>query len=653
MESLKHHDPKVILPVALAAAWGLLLFAAVLAYAPGLGGPFLFDDFGSIADLGSRGGVVDWETFKAFVFGGHAGPTGRPLALLTFLADATNWPADPWPFKRTNLLIHLANGALLGLLVTVILRTLEFDRSSARWIAWLAAGCWLLHPFLVSTTLYAVQRMAQLAALFVFAGMLAWLKGRTLVGRDAGRGYVLMSLAIGLGTLLALLSKENGILLPLLVGTLEITIIASRGKDLPALNRAWALLFIVLPSAVIGAYLGTHVFRADFFEIVPPREFSAYERLLTEGRVLVDYVRHWFIPELYTTGVFQDHFIKSSGLFSPVTTAMAAAFHLAAIGLALVVRRRQPLLAFAVLFFYASQLLESSVINLELYFEHRNYLSAAFLFVPLVAWLYGRVGRPVFIAVALGALALLGGFTRYSATIWADYDTIVEASARKMPTSARAQAQFATILYNAGRYEDSRTVLDSAVNRIPENVELLVTRAIILCHLGVLSKEGFADSARVISRQPYDPRLLNRYEALISAIGDNRCAGVSLVSLRGMFDAMIPIVGDGIRSPLRFSQVEFLRGLVSVRLRDLSGAVGSFDLSLRAMPGPDKAMRMAAVLASNDYPEEAMEFSNRALDYLQQESRDLLKPSSVSRDDILEFRKELEAALAERQRPEP
>ena len=78
--------------------WLALFLLAGAAYWPGLGGPFVFDDFGSIAAIGDRGGVRDWETFKAFVLGGSAGPTGRPLALLSFLLDANNWPTDSWPF---------------------------------------------------------------------------------------------------------------------------------------------------------------------------------------------------------------------------------------------------------------------------------------------------------------------------------------------------------------------------------------------------------------------------------------------------------------------------------------------------------------------------------------------------------------------------
>ena len=203
----------------------------VLAYWPGLKGPFLLDDLDTLSALGKYGGVVDWATFKAFVFGGSAGPTGRPLALLSFLLDGHDWPTDPWPFKRTNLVIHLFNGALLGFLTSRILALCQYPKGSARWVALLSTAAWLLHPLLVSTTLYGTQRMAQLATLFVFAGLLLYLYGRSFLHRNAAKAYLVMSGSIVLFTVLATVSKENGILLPVLIGVVEVTVVASRRHD--------------------------------------------------------------------------------------------------------------------------------------------------------------------------------------------------------------------------------------------------------------------------------------------------------------------------------------------------------------------------------------------------------------------------------------
>ena len=618
--------------------WAVALLAGVIAYMPGLDGPFLFDDFGSIAELGSRGGVRDWETFKGFVFGGYSGPTGRPLALLTFLIDANNWPADAWPFKRTNLVIHLINAALLGVLINKVLQLLEMDSRNRRWIVAISAACWLLHPFLVSTTLYVVQRMAQLATLFVFLGFIAYLHGRSLLASNALKAYLIMSLSVGVFTFLAMISKENGILLPLLIGTLEVTVLASQRARLPRLNRYWAIVFLVLPSTIIALYLGGKFLSDDFFRAMPPRDFSTYERLLTQPRILVDYLRHWFVPELYTVGVFQDHFIKSTGILSPITTLFAIVFHLALIVIAVIKRQRWPLFAFAVLFFYASHLIESTVINLELYFEHRNYLASAFLFVPVVVLLQSQLNRRLFFVVAAGALLLLAGITRYTATVWADHDTMVEASAQKAPTSARAQMLLARNLYNRQQYDESIRVIDEAIANIPDNHALLISRSNILCNLGILEASDFEDTARKLAASIYDPRSIRLYTSLGVSIVEGRCPSVTADSLREMFENMLDVAENSDPRLMQFSQIQYLIGYTSVHIGEPERAVSAFEKSLDSRPGAAHAMLMAADLASGDYYDEALHFSGIALQQLKAGTSNLMQGAPVNESDIHAFR---------------
>lgn len=107
----------------------------------------------------------------------------------------------------------------------------------------LSAAFWVLHPYFVSTTLYIVQRMAQLTTLFSLLGIIGYLKGRFLLDKRPIVSYVTMTLSIGLGTLLATLSKENGALLPLLLLVIEFCRPASESK--PAWQ--WSLIFLWLP----------------------------------------------------------------------------------------------------------------------------------------------------------------------------------------------------------------------------------------------------------------------------------------------------------------------------------------------------------------------------------------------------------------------
>jgi hypothetical protein len=226
------------------AALCLTALAATIAltwwvYSPGLSGDFLFDDFGNLPVLGATGPVDNWATFWRYITSGNADPTGRPLPLLTFLIDAHNWPANPYPFKVTNVILHLINGALLAWVLWWLGKAIAIRHTSqndippalragplrsaggenARWPAIAAlfgAGAWLLHPLLVSTTLYIVQREAMLAATFVLLGTLGWIASRgALVHGHVRRALVGMALSAWFCTGLAVLSKANGALFPL------------------------------------------------------------------------------------------------------------------------------------------------------------------------------------------------------------------------------------------------------------------------------------------------------------------------------------------------------------------------------------------------------------------------------------------------------
>src|SRR5699024_6855887 len=152
----------------------------------------------------------------------HSGPLHRPVSMLSFLANATTTGLDAFPFKLTNLAIHLLCGVIIHALLR---RLLQRDKHLAPYapIAALAVtALWLLHPMQVSTVLYIVQRMAQLAALFMLLGLLAYVIGRqALLDGRRKTGLAWLFLAVPTATLLAMLSKENGALTPLLCGVIE------------------------------------------------------------------------------------------------------------------------------------------------------------------------------------------------------------------------------------------------------------------------------------------------------------------------------------------------------------------------------------------------------------------------------------------------
>lgn len=608
MEVNNDQQPVNIYAVAL---WCVLLLAAVFAYFPGLHGPYLVDDFGSLSALGQYGGVNDWESLKLYLLGGVSGPTGRPVALLSFLLDANNWPAESWPFKRTNLVIHLINASLLGILINKILRLLGYRQTNASWIALGAAGCWLLHPFLVSTTLYAVQRMAQLATLFVFCGLLTHLYGRSVAATNPGKGYAIMTSSLLLFTALATLSKENGALLPTLVGVFELTVLAA--SRLRPLDSRWAAVFLVVPTILIGAVLVFKGFAHGFFSTLPPRNYSVFERLITQPRVLTDYAANWFIPKLYTTGIFQDHVVVSRSLFSPITTVFSMVFHLVVVTAAFVHRSKYPIAAFAVLFFYAGHLLESTTLNLEIYFEHRNYLPAAFLFLPVFVFIRDKMRFSMFVVVSAAFLLVLGGFTRYTATIWSDYPSMVQASAKKAPTSARAHAELAKILFNDGRFEESLSVVDQGIARqafVRPHLELI--RLTMLCNLSLLDDDELGRVTQRMMTTTYDERLLSIFDEFVQSVLGGKCPNTSLDALHSVFDKMLENPVNADTRSLRFSQIQYFMGLVDSRNGLPDRASSEFRASLEANPSASAALNIAAILSTGGHHSQGLEFVTTA-----------------------------------------
>ena len=194
--------------------WALLALTAAV-YWPGLAGPLVLDDFENLKPLvDMHSGAISWQEV---VFGSSVGVGGRPVAMLSFVLNWQTSAGEIWSLKHTNLAIHLMCGALLFWLSGRLLaEPLSAVPTHRWWLALLVASLWLLAPMQVSTVLYVVQRMAQLATLFVLAGLLCYVTGRQQLTKRRRLGIALMCLCFVLFWPLATLSKQNGALLPLL-----------------------------------------------------------------------------------------------------------------------------------------------------------------------------------------------------------------------------------------------------------------------------------------------------------------------------------------------------------------------------------------------------------------------------------------------------
>lgn len=438
----------------------LCLLAVTLAcYLPGLAGHFIFDDGANIGNnphlqIDRLDAASLWQAASS----GSAGPLKRPISMASFAVNHYFTGLDSYYFKLANLGIHLLNGALVFLLARLLLGLHlrlrgAADDNMVAWVALAVAALWLLHPFNLTGVLYVVQRMTSLSALFTLAGLILYLHGRKslLDGRNRS-GFAAIMAAIFVFTPLAALSKENGVLLPLFMLVIEATLLRWSAPDRNARRMLMALLGLTLALPLLFGL---------FYVLGKPgpmlaggyawRDFSLVERLMTEARVLWFYLHMIVLPSMGEMGLHHDDIPISRSLLSPWTTLPAIVGLLLLAAGAFVLRNKQPLLTFGIAFFFAGHAMESTIIPLELAFEHRNYLPMFGILLPLAYYALDekshassvRVRRIAFLLL----LALFAGLTASRAQQWGNTLQMRMLEAERHPRSVRAHTDLAG-LYN-------------------------------------------------------------------------------------------------------------------------------------------------------------------------------------------------------------
>lgn len=471
--------------VSLSAAFLLSIVLGAWLYWPGISGDFLLDDYENLHRLEQISGVAPFHEILNFISTGLSSKLGRPVSLLSFAAQYYEFP-HPWAFKYVNVLIHLINGCLIFWVLLLVTRLSGLFDGKAHWLALAVTAIWLIHPLQISTVHYVIQRMTELSALFTLAGLCMYLTGRVrLVDGKILEGYLWASLGIALGGCLAVLSKENGILLPLYVLVVEFTLL----KDLqtPRYWNLWRGVFLLLPLLLLVAYLGVH-FKGLVINGYGHRDFTLTERLLTETRILFDYLLKIFIPLPEKLGLYHDNFLVSQSLFKPLSTFFTSVLLTLLVAAAFYFRKRLPVFSFGLLWFFSGHLLESTVIPLELYFEHRNYLPILGILLSTAHYAAGlprhiqtkSIKRSALVIAGLYALTVL--MISYNENhLWGNAYRQAVTWAAENPKSRRAQDALGAVLTATQQYQQAALVYKKMSQTFPRDSAPYVVGLSLTC----------------------------------------------------------------------------------------------------------------------------------------------------------------------------
>jgi hypothetical protein len=443
----------------------LLATAAVVAYLPGLHGGFVFDDFPNILQNSAFKHLDDWSDWVAAAMSSPARDLPRPLAMLSFALNIKLGGLDVVPFKAVNIAIHATNAILASFLALRLFASAPAPARAPRACALLTASLWALHPVNATAVLLVVQRMEILSHVFVFAGLLAYSRIRLVQAEKAG-GWLPLYVVTLACTAVGILAKESAALLPLYALWLDACVFGFRTQGEGRKLLVFYTLCLVLPAVLGLSWLLPKALSPGAFS---SREFNLSERLLTEPRVLLEYVRWFFLPDVRHLSFYHDDFPISHGLLNPAST-LAAITSLVAIAIgAWLGRRRFPLVALGLLWFLSAHALTATFVPLELVFEHRNYFATFGLSLAVVAAvahacraLGPRAARRA-LALGLAAVVMLGFLTNLRARDWRNPLVFAITEAAKQPNSPRATYYKGWLLSNYTEFHADSPGIDTAI----------------------------------------------------------------------------------------------------------------------------------------------------------------------------------------------
>jgi len=449
------------------------LVITAIVYWPGLQGGFLFDDYPNIVD--NKGVQPTDASLHSLVAAALSSPSSefkRPLASLSFAANYLTTGIDPYWMKLTNLFVHLLNGLLAFLLASALLRSVPTGQNPhAGIVASLIASAWLLLPINLTSVLYVVQRMESLANLFVLLGLIGYVtgrrrmlastasptskggEGRSRFSSDTG-SFILCLISIAVPTVIGVLAKETAVMLPLYALLVEWVLFRFRkSKESPTSSLEGSaearhrdlriiglfLLVLVIPMVFGLARLLPGILKPEAWVT---RDFTLGTRLLSEARIVVDYIGWTLLPTPNALSFYHDDFRISTGLLAPWTTLASIVVLAALITLAWWLRPRHPLAALGIALFLGCQLLTSTILPLELIYEHRNYFASFGLLLAITPLLAVPRSQPFALprhVLLAGLLLCWTALTAMTAYAWGNPLRLAEDLASRAPQSPRAQ----------------------------------------------------------------------------------------------------------------------------------------------------------------------------------------------------------------------
>jgi tetratricopeptide (TPR) repeat protein len=607
-------------------AWPLAIVVALTAllYLPALGNDFVNwddDDYvfrnprlreHSLAGLGSY--FVERDAHGAWSLPNVQG-NYHPLTMLSLGLDAALSGLDvpkaadretdihAAVFHLTNVLWHLANTALVFLLIAAWLSAAPDDRAP-RTVG--TPTSWRVPFFcalLFGTTTLHVESVAWVAerkdVLYTFFFLLAlWLYTRYVRAPRALTYVAVLGAFIG-----ALLSKGQAVTLAPTLVAVDLLL----ARPLRARRVLLEKLPFFLLALVFGA-IAVYAQAADGNVLARAARYPLYMRPLFASYALVQYAVKLFVP-VHLQALYPYAWATRQAWALYVIYVPAV---LAALVWLVRARRRTPVLAFGLLFFLlnVAPVLQLLPVGAAIMADRYSYVPSIGLFL-MAAWgieaaLRAHPRRTRAIYAAVGAyLVILSVATVDRIGVWRNSVTLWTDELSRNPASASAYNNLGTYYFRVGKMEEALSLFEKAIALDPESRQAYTNRGMIRDQAGQTALAR-TDYDRALELNPEQPLVLNNRALIRQDAGDLVGAredlskalafmpdNVMFLANRARVEAALGQTPDALgdyaraleRDPDR-ADLYSERATLRAESGDLSGAIDDFGAVIRLLPAP-------------------------------------------------------------------
>ncbi|MFC1516182.1 tetratricopeptide repeat protein [Thermodesulfobacteriota bacterium] len=497
------------------------------------------------------------------------------MAYISFAVNYYLEKYDPAGYRIVNILIHLVNGILVFFLARLTCQQVPLAQraptpgsSEAPFPALplFAALVFIAHPIQVQSVTYIVQRMTGMATMFYLLSMLLYIYGRL---RRTGQRRRMFFAGCFASWILALGSKEIAAMLPFTLFLYEWYFFQDLSKNWLRRRIKYLPILILLFGLIAVVFLGQHPL--DSIErSFANRDFNLWERVLTQFRVVVTYLGLLIFPVPARLNLLH-HIPVSHSLFEPLTTLLSLLLLGFLLGLAVRLAEKERVLSFCILWFFLHLVIESSVVGLELMFEHRLYLPMFGFSLAAAHLLFFRRPAPrkwVSISAVL-IVASLGVATHARNKTWQDTITLWSDVISKNPQSNRAHYNLGSDLARKGR-------LDEAVHHFYEALRIKPDYGKAHNNLGlVLYRQGKLQPA------------VHHFSEALRLLPDNAAAHYNMgltLTAKGDSEAAVGHYSTALRIKPDFAEVHNSLGILLERQGRFEEAVHHYSAALNINP---------------------------------------------------------------------